>query len=115
MSQSSITKEAILLVMRNSRHRSRRLWTASVIIDRMGLYRRFSNHTGYSKRARLRVRRLLRELHREGVLVVVKERHTLHSATWTPEVAYGLADPDGDDRHSEPVATQAPDRGGQAP
>lgn len=88
--ENEITKEAILEVMRDP---TRHLWTASVVVDRLGVYRRFEPHSNYSKRARLRARKLLRELCDEGAVVVVKARHTLHSATWTPEVAYGLPEP----------------------
>jgi len=95
MTENEITKDAILEVMRDPKNSGRRLWTASVVLDRMGIYRRVENQARYIKRDRLRVRNLLREIYEEGLLVVVKERHTLHSATWTPEVAYGLADSGG--------------------
>jgi len=87
-----ITSQAILNVMRDPRNHSRTLWTASVVLDRMGVYRRFEDPRNYSNRDRLRVKKLLEDLHRSGDVVIVKERHTLHSATSTPEVAYGLAE-----------------------
>lgn len=90
---SEITKAAILAVMRERGRRTGRLWTASVVLDRLGVCRRGSPHARYSRRAGLRVRKLLRELHAEGALIIVKEGHTLQSATGTEEVAYGLAQP----------------------
>lgn len=88
-----ITKSAILAVMHEGGRRTGRLWTASVVLDRLGVCRRFSPHARYSRRARLRVRKLLSELHAEGALIIVKEGHTLQSATGTTEVAYSLAQP----------------------
>ena len=61
-------------------------------MDRMGVYRRFEAYSNYRKNDRIRVKRLLAELCEEGLLRVVKERHTLHSTTCTAEVAYGLAE-----------------------
>jgi hypothetical protein len=91
MDQESITGEQILAVIMNPKNRTRKLWTASVVLDRLGTYRRFEPQTHYKKNDRVRVKRLLEELCQAGLLRVVKERHTLHSATATPEVAYGLA------------------------
>ena len=92
VTQGPITKDAIISAMQDPRNRRRKLWTASVVLDRLGAYRQCEPQMNYSKRDRLRVKKLLREMHEEGLIVVVKERHTLHSATWTAEVAYGLAD-----------------------
>jgi len=61
-----------------------------VVLDRMGVYRRFEDQTNYRKNDRIRVKKLLEQLFLAGLLRVVKEHHTLHSATWTAEVAYGL-------------------------
>ena len=90
MNQERITREQILAVIRDPKNRKRKLWTASVVLDRMGAYRRFEDQRNYRKNDRIRVNRLLAKLCQEGLLKVVKEHHTLHSATWTPEVAYGL-------------------------
>jgi hypothetical protein len=90
MARAPLTSETILAVIRNPKNRRRKLWTASVVLDRMGVYRRFEPQTNYQAGDRIRVKRLLEELCEAGLLRVVKARHTLHSATWTPEVAYGL-------------------------
>ena len=90
MSQEPITPEQILAVIKDPKNSKRKLWTASVVLDRMGVYRRFEDQRNYRKNERIRVKELLAELCDAGLLQVVKERHTLHSATWTPEVAYGL-------------------------
>jgi hypothetical protein len=89
MAQSRITCEQILAVIRDPKNRKRKLWTASVVLDRMGVYRRFEDQRNYRKSDRIRVKKLLIELCEAGALRVVKERHTLHSATGTGEVAYG--------------------------
>ena len=91
MTQEPITREQIMAVISDPKNRRRKLWTASVVLDRMGVYRRFEDQSNYRKNDRLRVKKLLAELCEAGLLRVVKERHTLHSATWTAEVAYGLA------------------------
>jgi hypothetical protein len=90
MATPKVTKEQIMAVVSDPKNRRRGLWTASVVVDRMGVYRRFEAYSNYRKIDRLRVKRLLAELCEERLLRVVKERHTLHSATWTAEVAYGL-------------------------
>ena len=92
MFRHPITREQIMAVIRDPKNRRRKLWTASVVLDRMGVYRRFENLSHYNKNDRIRVKRLLAELCEEGLLRVVKECHTLHSTTNTPEVAYGLPD-----------------------
>jgi hypothetical protein len=92
MTQEPITSEAIMAVIRDPKNRKRKLWTASVVLDRMGIYRRFEVLTHYRKKNRIRVKKLLAELCQAGHLRVVKKSHTLHSATWTAEVAYGLPD-----------------------
>ena len=79
-----------MAVIRDPKNRRRKLWTASVVLDRMGVYRRFEEQSHYRRNDRLRVKRLLAELCEEGLLRVVKPHHTLHSATGTAEVAYGL-------------------------
>ena len=90
MIQEPITSEQIMAVISSPKNRKRKLWTASVILDRMGIYRRFENQAHYRKNDRIRVKKLMAALCEAGLLRVVKERHTLHSATWTGEVAYGL-------------------------
>ena len=90
MPQEPVSKEQIMAVIRDPKNRRRKLWTASVVLDRMGVYRRFEAYSNDRKKDRIRVKRLLAELCEEGLLQVVKERHTIHSATWTAEVAYGL-------------------------
>jgi len=83
-----------MAVISNPKNRGRKLWTASVVLDRMGVYRRFEAQANYRKNDRLRVKKLLAALCNDGLLQVVKERHTLHSATSTAEVAYGLSQND---------------------
>ena len=100
------TRDEVLAVIRDPAHFGRSLWTPSVVLDRMGRRRRFEPHTTYDKRDRLAVRDILRALHAEGLLVVAKERHTLHSATWTGETAYRLPAP-GEDGGPDP----GPDEG----
>ena len=90
MIQQPITREQIMAVITDPRNRRRKLWTASVVLDRMGVYRRFEDQRNYRRADRLRVNKLLADLCEAGLLRVVKQRHTLHSATWTAEVAYGL-------------------------
>ena len=90
MAQIPITREQIMAVITDPKNRRRKLWTASVVLDRMGIYRRFEDQDNYQRNDRIRVKRLLADLCEAGLLRVVKERHTLHSATWTAEVAYGL-------------------------
>lgn len=92
MAQPPITCEQIMAVIRDPKNRKRKLWTASVVLDRMGVYRRFEDQGNYRKSDRIRVQKLLNELCEAGELQVVKECHTLHSATGTGEVAYGLPD-----------------------
>ena len=91
-----------MAVIRDPKNRRRRLWTASVVLDRMGVYRRFEAYSNYRKNNRLRVKRLLAELCEEGLLRVVKERHTLHSTTCTAEVAYGLPEESESRSDAEP-------------
>jgi len=79
-----------MAVISAPKNRRRKLWTASVVLDRMGVYRRFEDKSHYKKNDRLRVKKLLAELCEAGLLRIVKKRHTLHSATWTDEVAYAL-------------------------
>jgi hypothetical protein len=93
MTLRTITREQILAVMRDPRHSKRKLWTASVVLDSVGAYRRFEAQTNYRRNDRICVKRLLGELCRAGHVRVVKERHTLHSATGSSEIAYGLPDP----------------------
>lgn len=91
MTPEIITPETVLSVIRNPKNRSRKLWTASVVLDRMGVYRRFEKQSNYSKKDRIKVTKILAQLCEEGILTVLKEQHTLHSSTWTSEIAYGIA------------------------
>lgn len=79
-----------MAVIIDPRNRKRKLWTASVVLDRMGVYRRGEDQRNYRPSDRVRVNRLLAELCDAGLLRIVKASHTLHSATFTAEVAYGL-------------------------
>lgn len=90
MTEAPITREQIMAVIAAPKNSRRKLWTASVVLDRMGVYLRFGNQANYRKNDRLRVKKLLEELFDDGLLRVVKEEHTLHSTTGTAEVAYGL-------------------------
>lgn len=91
MTPKPITRDDILAVIRDPKNRRRKLWTASVVLDRLGVYRRFEDQANYNKNDRLRVKQLLEDLCDDGLLTIVKPRHTLHSATFTAEVAYGLS------------------------
>lgn len=55
MPQTPITSEQILTVIKDPKNRGRKLWTASVVLNRMGVFRRFEPHANYPKNARLRV------------------------------------------------------------
>ena len=90
MLEQPITREQILAVIKDPINKKRTLWTASVVLDRMGVCRRFGGYAKYRTNDRIRVKKLLAQLCQAGVLRVVKEHHTLHSATGTSEVAYGL-------------------------
>ena len=92
MTSDPITREQIMAVINDPKNNRRKLWTASVVLDRMGVYRRFEDQTNYRKNDRLRVKKLLAELCDDGLLRIEKAEHTLHSATGTAEVAYGLPD-----------------------
>ncbi len=76
--------------MRDPTHGQRKLWTASVVLDRLGIYRRFEAQANYKRNDRIRVKKLLEKLCEAGLIQIVKDQHTLHSTTGTPEVAYGL-------------------------
>ncbi len=90
MNQPLITHELVLETIKDPKNKTRKLWTASVVLDRLGIYRKFESGANYNKQDRRRVKKLLEELYQAGHLVIVKEQHTLHSATANAEVAYGL-------------------------
>jgi hypothetical protein len=43
MTPDPITREQIMAVISDPKNRRRKLWTASVVMDRTGVYRRFEN------------------------------------------------------------------------
>lgn len=69
MKTSELTRDTVLQELQKSRNKKRKIWTASIILDRFGIYRWGEKYENYSRNDRLKANRILKELWVDGILV----------------------------------------------
>jgi hypothetical protein len=84
-----LTEEAALATIFNPKNRNRKVWTATILLDRMGINRSpVPSYRSWSKTNRLKARRILDSLYRKGRLVRATEPDTRNRYIAGREIAY---------------------------
>jgi len=101
---TELTHESALETIFDERNKRRKIWTPTILIDRMGISRSPVPYSNYDTPARRRAKKVLHELWLQGKLLRKTEPDTRNSYLAGSEIAY-VRPADAPDRFLVPCAT----------
>jgi hypothetical protein len=84
----ALSEETALATIRNPKNRRRRVWTATILLNRMGINRGPVSYEKWSKANRLKARTILDALWKKGLIVRAVSPDTRNKYLAPHEIAY---------------------------